>query len=154
MDRLEGQRLRWFAWDYQVTRAGEQLTVLDLAALRSRGAFELGGERYGFRRAGGLLGAYVLVHGGRVIARAERERLLPPLYRVYAGDRLLHLAPRLPTRSYRLLHGSRPVGEVRPTSVFSRSFVAEFQEELPLPAEVFVLAVVLLRWRARVRSSG
>jgi hypothetical protein len=154
MHRLEGERLRWFSWDYRISRGGEPLTLLDLEVIRSRGAFELAGERYGFRRTGRFVGAYVLVHRGRVIARAERERLLPPVYRVYAGDRVLQLRQRLPGRRFQVLHGTRAVGQVRPRSLFSRSFVAEFGEELPLPVEVFILAVVLIRWRHRARASS
>jgi hypothetical protein len=154
VDRLEGQRLRWFGWEYQVNRNGEPLAALDLAALRARGSFELGGELFSFRPDGRLGGAFVLEHGGRVLARAERERLLPVQYRVNLGDRLLSLRPRVPTRRYRLLHGDRQVGEIRPRGFLSRSFTAEFSEALSPASEVFVLALVLLRWRQRARSSS
>lgn len=81
MDRLEGKRVRWLAWDYQVMRGAEELTLIDMAAVRSRSEFVLEGVRYALRPAGALSGTYLLEHGGRAIARAERVRSFPAQYR-------------------------------------------------------------------------
>lgn len=149
MERLEGEPLQWLSRDYVVRRDGQELTVIDMK-FRRRGEFVLDGERYCFRREGPLARSYVLEHADRVVARAVRTRLIPTQYRITAADRQLVLEPRLPGRSYRLLHGDRRIGEVRRRRLlFSRAFVAEFSETLAPETEVFILALVLLRWRAR-----
>jgi len=151
---LEGEPLAWPSHDYRVRRGSEEIALIDLAALRSRGEFLLDGESYEFRPAGVMSGDYQLEQAGRVIARAERTRLLPAEYRITAGDRQLYLKRRLPTRTYRLYHGDRVVGEVRRRRIFfSRAFLADFQEILPLPAEIFIVAIVLLRWRKQSRAA-
>jgi len=153
VERLEGERLRWLGQDYRVRRGTDEITLIDLAALRSRGEFLLEDERYGFRPAGVMSGDYQLELSGRVVARAERTRLLPVEYRITAGDRQLYLKRRLPTRTYRIYHGDRVIGEVKRRSLFSRAFVAEFRETLPLATEIFVVTLVLLRWRKQSRAA-
>lgn len=154
MERLEGKRVRWLAWDYQVMRGSELVTSIDVAAVRSRSEFELAGERYALRPEGTLSGSYVLELAGRTVARAERERILPVQYRITAGDRQLYLKPRLPTMTYLVQHGDRTIGQVKRRGLFFRAFAAEFQEPLPLATEIFVIALVLLRWRRRMRASS
>jgi hypothetical protein len=60
VERLEGKRVRWLGWDYRVWRGTEELTVIDVGALRSRGEFVLAGERYALRRAGIVTQVFVL----------------------------------------------------------------------------------------------
>lgn len=91
-------------------------------------------------------------HDERVIARAERTRFMPIEYRVVAADRQLHLKPRLPGRTYLVVHGDRTIAEVRRRGLLSRAFTAEFEEPLAPEAEIFILALVLIRWRARARA--
>ena len=151
MERLEGEPLHWFSHDYRVRRNGEELTLIDLA-FRSRGEFVLQGERYDFRREHLLARSYILEQDGRVVARAERTSLIPSRYRITVTDRQLTLKPRMPGQTWLVQHGDRTIGEVRRRQLFSRAFIAEFREPLTLVAEVFVLAVVVVRWRARARA--
>jgi len=152
VELLEGEPLHWFSRDYRVRRGSEELTLIDMM-FWVRGEFALGGEQYRFRREGLLAPSYVLEHGERVIARAERTRIMPTQYRVTVEDRQLYLKPRLPGRTYLLVHGDRTIGEIRRRRLlFSRAFTAEFREPLALEAEVFIVALVLLRWRARARA--
>ena len=151
MERLEGEPLRWLSHDYRVRRNGVELTLIDLT-FRSRGEFVLEGERYEFRREHLLARSYILEQDGRVVARAERTGIIPSRYRVTVSDRQLTLRPRLPGHTWLVQHGDRTIGEVRRRRLFSRAFIAEFREPFPLVAEVFVLAVVVVRWRARARA--
>lgn len=149
MERLEGEPLQWLSRDYVVRRGGEELTVIDMK-FRQRGEFLLDGKPYRFRREGPLARSYVLEQAERVVVRAERTRLIPVQYTITTADRQLYLNPRLPGRTYLLKHGDRIIGEVRRRSLlFSRAFIADFSEPLAPETEVFILALVLLRWRAR-----
>lgn len=151
---LEATPIRLFSADYQVTRDGQPVTLIDMATLRSRGQFELDGVPYTFRATGLMGGSYVLESQGRTVARATRERLIPLLYRVNAGDRMLGLALHAPGRRFTVRHGDRVIGEVRPRRLLSRSARARFEEPLSLPVQVFLLSLVLLYWRRRARASS
>lgn len=154
MHQLHARRTRLFSSDYWIQEGTRNLTLLDLARLRSRGEFLLDGASYEFRAEGLLGGSYVLERDGRVVARATRAQLFPLVYRVHAGDRILELHSHPPGRKFSLRHGDRVTGAIRPAGPFSRSGVAEFQEALAPAVEVFLIALVLLKWRRRARGSG
>lgn len=151
---LEARRLRLFSSDYQVTLDGQPVALVDMTTFRSRGQFELDGVTYTFQAGGLMGGSYVLESQGRTLARATRERLIPLLYRVNAGDRMLNLGLHAPGRRFTVRHGDRVIGEVRPRRLFSRSALARFDEPLSLPVQVFLLSLVLLYWRRRARASS
>lgn len=151
---LEARPLHLFSTDYAVRSGDDAITVVDLAAIGSRGSFTLDGAEYRIRTHGLAYAAFSLERAGREVARAERESLLPLRYRVRLHDRALTLRSHPPTRRFTILHGDRKIGSIRPRRLVSRTALFDGGEELPVPIRVFVLVVVLLKWRRRARSSS
>ncbi len=151
---IQAIRRTLFSSDYDVFADNAPVTVLDLARVRSRAFFELGPERYTVRPEGLTHGSYILEIAARTIARAERASLLPPAYRVRTENRMLELRSRLPGRTFVVRHGDREIGAVRPAHLFSRTALVEGLEELPMATRLFLLTIVLLRWRRRARAAA
>lgn len=152
--RMLAAPLHRFSGDYLVTADETTLATLELARLRSRVRFQVEGEEHAVRSAGLLHRVYVLEVAGRELGRAERESLLPPTYRIRAGNRTLLLRARLPGRAFTVLHGQRVLGGIRPLYPFSRQAVLEGMEVLPLATRLFLLAIVLVHWRGRARAAA
>lgn len=153
MSTIQAERTGFFSSDYRLTRDGADLGILDLAPVRSRARFEIAGVMHEIVADGLLRGRFLLKAEARVVAQAQREHLLPIWYRVRAGDRQLLLTERLPGRRFRILHGDRRVGEIRPVHVLARNAIATFEAGLPVTTEVFLLGLALLRWRRRARAA-
>ncbi|HSJ15188.1 MAG TPA: hypothetical protein VK939_12280 [Longimicrobiales bacterium] len=154
MPIIRARRTGFFSADYRLSRDEADLGVLDLAPVRSRARFTIDGVAHSIEPEGLLSGRFALIADGRAIAHAERERLLPLWYRVRAGDRQLMLRESLPGRRFAILHGDRQVGEIRPVRLLTRNAVATYDAPLAPATEIFLLTLVLLRWRQRMRSSG
>lgn len=154
MPIIRARRTGFFSADYHLDRDGVDLGVLDFAPLRSRARFTVENVDHVIEMEGLWSGRFALIAAGRVVARAERERLLPLWYRVRAGDRQLVLRERLPGRRFVIMHGDRQVGDIRPVRLLTRSAVARYEAPLQPATEVFLLTLVLLRWRQRMRSSS
>ena len=154
MYRLQVRPKTRFSSDFWIQEGTRNVTLLDLARLRTRGEFLLEGTSWDVRSSGLLRREYRLERDGRVEARATRVQILPLLYRVHAGDRLLELRSVPPLRRTRVLHGGREIGVIAPVRVFSRFATAEFREPLRTEIQVFLIALALLRWRAQARSAG
>ena len=145
----------WRSWEFRVLDGEMEIARLDLARFRTRGEYELAGVRYEVAREGLLASRYVLNAGGRVIARTERESLVPAVLRVVAQDRQLTLHSRLGLRSaFVIRHGDREIGSARRTSLFRRGFRIDVERGLPLQLTLFLLVIVLLTWRRRARAAS
>ena len=143
-----------FSARYDLSSGDRPVCTLELEWFRSRGRFSLDGREYRVLARGWTSGAFTLETEDRELASAERSSFLPLGYRVRVEDRWLELrAPGL-SRRFTVLHGDRPVGSIRPRQLFSRVAVVEGADAVPLPVRVFLLAVVLLRWRRRARASA
>ena len=155
MTSLRARPVRWGSWDFRVLDGDTEIARLDLATIRTRGEYELAGVRYEVAREGLLAGRYVLRAGERVIARTERESLVPMVLRVVAEDRQLTLESRLGFRSvFVVKHGDREIGGARRTSLFKRGFRIDAERGLPVHLTLFLLVIVLLTWRRRARASS
>ncbi len=154
---MRAEREGLFASVYEISLDGRVLTRLELTRIRSGAAFELDGEWYEVHREGVLRPVYVLERQGREareVARAEQSSRLPAGFQVRADNRGLALRARFPGRRFVVQHGDRRIGEIRPARLLSRSAVLEGMDELAPSTRVFLLTIVVLRWRQQARSSG
>lgn len=150
---LEARPRHLFSQTYDVLTSDRRVAAIDLAAIRSRGRFELDGVEYRIRPEGWTAGVFVLEREGRDVARVERTGWLPARYRVRLEDRSLELRAHGLTRRFTLWHGGRRLGDIRPRHLLSRTALFEDAGEVPVAIRVFLLAVIVLRWRRRSRSS-
>lgn len=153
MYRLNIRPKSAFSSDFWIQEGTRNVTLLDLARLRSRGEFQLAGNTWEVRASGLLHREYRLEREGRMEASATRVQLLPLLYRVHAGDRQLELRSFPPLRKTRVLHGGREIGMIAPVRAFGRSATAEFREPLRTEIQVFLIALALMRWRTQSRRA-
>jgi hypothetical protein len=151
---LHASPVRWFSQDFRVSADGREICTLDLAAMRSRGQFDVEGERYEIAARGIVPQRYRLERDGRVLAEVSRDGVLSRAYTIRAEDRSLTLRGTLMRRRFDVLHGDLHIGAIRPVRLAGRSAIAEFTAPLPLHLQVFLVAVTLLIWRKRARAAS
>ncbi len=137
---------------YSVVAEGEPVTELRFPALGPSTATAIAGQVYRMRRTGVLREQFTLeTDAGRTpVASATQRDPLRRAFAVAVGARRLSLRAESPLRSdYLLLEGDQIVGALRPAGPRRRGIEASLPDDLPLEACVFLLWVVLLRWRVR-----
>jgi hypothetical protein len=116
------------------------------SAWREHGDIVVGRERLGFRRHGGR--RFTLESPSGVLATAVKPSRWSGRWEITLGDRTYELAKRsLMSRTVEVRGRGQVLGEVRPKGVFGGNAAVELPAELPVPVQVFVIAVVLTLWR-------
>ncbi len=142
---LTAKKARFWGNRYEISVDGRVLTTLDRAFWRSGGDFELNGRRYHVRGPS-LLGRRFEMLDVVGVSVASAERLGRRRWTVTAGGVTYEFQRKsVWSGEQQLLAGGRTVGEVRQTS-FWRSDVMADLPGMPLPVQVFVLAVVITMW--------
>jgi len=136
---------------YDITADGRRLATWDPSMWKSGGTIELDGRRYEVRAKmwGNKYG--MVDENGTPIASADRVGRKN--WTVEAGGRTYEFRRPSPWRNEQELHsGGQRIGSVKRTSIWRRDAVSDLPG-LPLPVEVFVLAVVLTMWDRAASSS-
>ena len=129
-----------------VDEAGGVVGTFRGSAWREHGEITVGQERMSFRRHGGR--RFTLEGASGVLATAAKPSIWSGRWEITAGDRTYELAKRSwMSRAIQLRGRGQVLGEVQPKSAFSAKAAVELPAELPLPVQVFVIAVVLTLWR-------
>ena len=139
----------WLSRVLLVSQDGRLVTRVRLGWGMDGGEFVLDEQTYSIRLVEPGLNLYLLETGGSVIARAEgRSTLLRRCCVVEHACRQYHLdcQPGL-RRSYIVREGVETVGYIEWKGMLARKAVVSLPSSLTLPAQVFVIAVVLRLWR-------
>ena len=123
------------------------------SAWREHGEVTVGPERLSFRRHGGR--RFTLEGPTGIVATATKPSVWSGRWEITVGDRTYGLARRSwMSRAYEVRGRGQALGEVRPTSAFSGRAAVELPAELPVTAQVFLIAVVLTLWRRDEAAAG
>ena len=138
----------WFSKDYRVLDGARQVAEIDMAWWREEGRLTVGGVSYQVYREKLMSGAFLLETGhGSALARAEKPSAFFRRFFIEYGERRLTLeAKSLFRRELVLLDGQSEIGRVTPAGFFTRRATVDLPDELPLPAQVFILWLALILW--------
>jgi hypothetical protein len=148
-----------FSWDFDFLLDDGSSIPLDMAGwLREGGRFTWAGTEYQIVREGFWFRDFLLAAEGQVLARATKISLFGRSFAVRLSDRDLELRASWFSRRFGLIAQDAVVGMVSPDGFFTRSWTAEFPEDLSVPVQVFLLSLAILMWRrqnnAAAASSG
>jgi hypothetical protein len=149
---LELRPTEKFSWTFDITQDGAPIGVLALTRFRSKGTITLGNDSYAIARES-VFGPFVLTHSDRMIARAERESLVPARYHIVADDRQLILKSRW-FRKAELLHGDVVIATMKRPNILFRVVQVETKQPLSTPVLILATAIMILLWRRRSRSNN
>jgi hypothetical protein len=126
--------------------AGRLVAAFSGSARTEHGDIAIGDGRWHVRRM--TRGHFVLESPSGVLAHADRTSAWSGRWELHAAGRTYDLVRRSwHSRVHELREAGRPVGTVEPRGPFSRHATATLPSTLPLPEQVFVIAVVLTIWR-------
>jgi len=139
----------WFSSGLIVSQEGRPVARIRFPWGMGSGEFILEGQTYSVRPADPGLSLYLLETRGRAIARARGWSTVLQRYCVVEhGGRRYHLDSRPGfRRAYVVREGVETVGYVECQGLLARKAVASLPGSLPLPVQVFVIAIVLRLWR-------
>lgn len=136
-----------------VDRAGATVGAFSGSAWRERGRVLAGPREWEFRREGGRRFALVGPRGTE--ATADKPSLWSSTWRLTVGPRRYELVkPSWLSSRYELRAGGTTVGGLHRRGVFSSKTDVSLPPELPPPAQVFVVAIVLTLWRREQSSAA
>ncbi|HEV2089171.1 MAG TPA: hypothetical protein VGR21_12735 [Cryptosporangiaceae bacterium] len=141
---LEARKTSVWKNTYEITADGRPLARWDGSVWKAGGQFELDGQRYQVR--GNMWGSKygMVTEDGTPVAAAERVGR--KRWTVEADGRTYEFQRASIWRNeQQLLVAGQPVGSVKRKSMWRNDAVADLPG-LPVPVQVFVLAVVLPMW--------
>jgi hypothetical protein len=144
---VEARKVSLWRNRYDLTADGERLATWEGRSWRTGGTFELAGRRYDVRSNAWGTRFEMTDQAGMIAATAERVGRKQ--WTVAANGRSYQFRRASMWRAEQLLvDDDRPVGSIRRVNRWRGDAVAELPG-LPLPLQVFVLAVVLSMWDAQ-----
>jgi hypothetical protein len=146
---LEARKVSIWRERYAISADGRQVAVWDGSVWTAGGRFELDGRRYEVR--GNLWGSRYGMIGQDGARAAVANRVGRKRWTVEAAGRTYEFRRASLWREEQELRcDGRRVGSIRRTSIWRGHAVADLPG-VPLPVQIFVLAVVLTMWDS---SSG
>lgn len=149
---LEARRVSLWRNRYDLVADGQPLATWDAGFWLSGGTFELAGRRYKVKSNAWGTRFEMLDEVGVAVAAADRVGRKH--WTVEAGGRTYQFQRASWWRHEELiLTDGQPAGSVRRASMWRGDAVADLPG-LPLPLQVFVLAVVVTMWDAQAASAA
>lgn len=149
---LHAKKVGFWRNRYEITTAGRMLATWEGSMWRTGGTFELDGRRYEIRS--NLWGSKygMATEDGTVVASADRVGR--KRWTVEAGDQLYTFRRASIWRQEQsLCSEDRQVGSIKRTSIWRSDATADLPG-LPVPVQIFVLAVVLTMWDAAAAAAA
>ena len=145
-----------FSWGFTVRQDGDTIADIDLSWLGERAEIRAGGQTYSAYRESLLAGTFVLRSGERALARARKASAFARAFAIDLAGRPLELkATSFWGREFGLFENGTQVGRIGPAGWFGRRAVIDLPPDVPLPAQLFLLWLVLVLWqRADAAASG
>jgi hypothetical protein len=152
---LRSRPRRWGSWSAVILSGEDPVTELDISLFRSRGSFELEGERY-FIDPEGFWGLRsVLRKGDTPLARSEKPSFLRRRFRITSAGHRLDLESRSwRGRHYALVLGSRDVGSISLSGFLGTKLELEFPDDVPLFLQVYLAYLVLCQAKMEAAASS
>lgn len=141
---LEARKTSIWKDRYAISADGRQVAVWDGSVWTAGGRFELDGRRYEVR--GNLWGSSYGMAGPDGAPVAVANRVVRKRWTVEAGGRTYHFQrASLWREEQEMRSDGRRVGSIKRTSIWRGDAVADLPG-VPLPVQIFALAVVLTMW--------
>ena len=144
-----------FSWGFTVRQDGDAVADIDPSWLGERAEIRASGQTYSAYRESLLAGTFVLQSGDRVLARARKASAFARAFAIDLSGRPLELkATSVWTREFGLFEGGVPVGRIGPAGWFGRRAVLDLPPDVLLPAQLFLLWLVLVLWRRAAAAAA
>ena len=148
---LHAKKIGFWRNRYEITDDGQVLAIWEPSVWRTGGTFELDGRRYEIR--GNLWGSKYGMVSADGSAVAAADRVGRKRWTVDAGGQILEFQRASIWRQEQLLMSDgRQIGSVKRTSMWRGDASADLPG-LPVPVQLFVLAVVLTMWEQQSASA-
>lgn len=149
---LYAKKIGFWKGRYEITDDGRDLATWEPSVWKKGGTVELDGRRHEIR--GTLWGSSYEMVTADGTAVAAANRVGRKSWTVDAGGRIFEFQRASIWRHEQLLlSDGRQIGSVRRASMWSRDATADLPG-LPVPVQLFVLAVVLTMWAQQAASAG
>jgi hypothetical protein len=144
-----------FTGGFTVRQGGNTIAEIDPSWFGERAEIRAGGQTYAAYRESLRAGTFVLQSGERALARARKASAFARAFAVDLAGRPLELkATSVWSRAFGLFEGGVPVGRIGPAGWFGRQAVIDLPPGVPLPAQLFLLWLVLVLWRRADAAAG
>ena len=152
---LKAQPPRVFTQNYTVRDGDDELASVRFHLFSQKGEIEMSGRTLLIDRQG-LLGAFQLMSGPRVLATAERPSVVRRRWVIKTPDGVvLELTPTSwSIRNVTLRQAGVPIGSISRTSILRRSANIDLPATLSIEVRIFCFWLVALLWRRAAQSSG
>ncbi len=155
MALLRTEPRRWGSWSAVILSGEEKITELTISLFRSRGSFELAGERYSVDPQGFWGQRSVLRKGATTLARAEKPSFLRRSFSIRSAGYRLKLESRSWSgRNYALVVAGRDVGFIRKAGFGRRRLELEFPDEVPTFLQVYLAYLVLCQAKKEAAAAS
>jgi hypothetical protein len=137
-----------FTWGFTVRQGVDAVAEIDPSWFGESAEIRAGGQTYSAYRESLLGGTFVLQSGERLVARARKASAFVRAFDIDLSGRPLELkATSVWSREFGLFEGGVQVGRIGPAAWFGRRAVIDLPPGISLPAQLFLLWLVLVLWR-------
>ena len=144
-----------FTCGFTVRQDGNTVADIDPSWFGERAEIRAGGQAYSAYRESLLAGTFVLQSGERALARARKASAFVRAFDIDLAGRPLELkAASVWRREFGLFENGVQVGRISPVGWFGRRAVIDLPPDIPLPAQLFLLWLVLVLWRRADAAAG
>lgn len=132
---------------YTVRRDGQDVAEFTLAWLREAGRLHIDGVAHELRREGLASGAFTLSCAGMPIVTARKPSAFRNRFEVdREGRRYEVVKASWWGRRFEVRADDQPIGSIGPHHPFTRRAAIDLPEDIGLPVQVFLAALVVLLW--------
>jgi len=131
-------RSSW-SWDFSVVQDSSVVAEIEISNWRKKDVLKVGGLHYAAYREGVIGGAFILALDTTQLVRADRASWLSRSFTIKHGEKTYRLEAEWFGSSFTLLNDGQKVGSVVPHGIFTRKTSISLPDELPVPAQVFVI---------------
>jgi hypothetical protein len=139
-------------WGFTVQEGGDAIAEINPSWFGERAEIRVKGRAYSAYRESMLAGTFVLQSGERALARAQKVSAFVRAFDIDLAGRPMELkAISFWAREVGLFENGVRVGRIGPVGWFGRQVVIDLRLDVPLPARLFLLWLVLVLWRSACR---
>jgi len=151
---LEAVPTNIFSLDFQLRELGRLVGELHCSVLRERGQLELEEGSYEMYRERLFSGDFFLERNGEVIAGATKPSIWKDTFEVSLLNRAFILRRfSIFGRRFGLFESEKQIGEISPSSIFTRGAKIDLPTDWPLATRSFVYWLAFLIWKRHSDSS-
>ena len=148
----------FFSRHFNLVRGGELVAALRMSFWTEGCEFAIAGHEFAIRRVSLWKDGFQLFAGDQCVCEVKRNFWSRrfELSATLDDSNMKWVLQRAGwfTRNFQLLANEREVGTVRPVGWCTRQRVADFDEEVPLPVQVFAIFLVLVVSQRQQRRSS